>query len=194
MAIGSMWETCFSAGIACRIAGGHSLCSRAMIIRDELPGDRTAIAQVTAAAFAGVRHSDQTEPAIVAGLRAAGVLALSLVAVDDGAVIGHVAFSPVTVAGRNCGWFGLGPISVLPERQGKGIGGALIWRGLARLRSQDAAGCVILGDPTYYRRFGFERDDRLLYDGAPPEYFMRLSLRGEPPSGRVDYHPAFSGG
>lgn len=165
-----------------------------MLIRPEEEGDHIAIAHVTARAFADAEHSDQTEPQIIERLRAADALAISLVAIEDGTVIGHIAFSPVTIDGNHEGWFGLGPVSVLPGHQANGIGGALIHQGLDLLRTQSAAGCVVLGDPGYYHRFGFQQDERLRYEGAPPEYFMRLTFTAhEAPSGLVDYAPAFDG-
>ncbi|PTD21134.1 GNAT family N-acetyltransferase [Sphingomonas fennica] len=163
-----------------------------MIIRKEQPQDHAAIARITADAFAGVDHSDGTEPAIISALRDAGALALSLVAVDDdGRIAGHAAFSPVTIDGREGGWFGLGPVAVRPDRQRAGIGGALIRAGLEELRRQGAGGCVVLGEPAYYRRFGFERDEALYYDGAPAAYFMRIAFADPAPEGRVEYHPGF---
>lgn len=165
-----------------------------MLIRDEQEGDHTAIADVTARAFDGAEHSDHTEPAIIERLRAADALTISLVAVKDAALIGHVAFSPVTINGAQGRWFGLGPVSVEPDHQSEGVGSALIREGLERLRLEGAAGCVVLGDPAYYSRFGFEQFDDLRYEGAPPEYFMRLNLTAEIiPTGRVDYAPAFTG-
>jgi len=166
---------------------------RTMMIRKEQEGDHSAIAKVTAQAFAGLEHSDQTEPEIIARLRTAGALTISLVAVEGDTVVGHVAFSPITIDGADKGWFGLGPVSVRPDHQQLGIGSALIRMGLAQLCSQGAAGCVVLGDPAYYCRFGFERDDGLRYYGAPSEYFMRLNFAAEVPTGRVDYAPAFAG-
>ncbi len=162
-----------------------------MIIRAEQAQDIAAIGDVTAQAFAGVAHSDQTEPAIVAALRDAGALSVSLVAVDRDEVVGHIAFSPVTIDREDSNWFGLGPVSVRPDRQGEGAGSALIRQGLDILKAQGAAGCVLLGDPAYYRRFGFENDAGLRYEGAPPEYFMRLAFDGAAPAGRVDYHAGF---
>ncbi|TPG19989.1 N-acetyltransferase [Sphingomonas koreensis] len=165
-----------------------------MLIRQEQQSDHAAIAYVTAEAFAGAEHSDQSEPEIIARLRTAGALTISLVAIEGDTIAGHVAFSPVTINGADRGWFGLGPVSVRPDQQGKGIGTALIEHGLEQLRSQSAAGCVVLGDPAYYRRFGFEHDVGLRYEGPPPEYFMRMNLAaGETPTGRVDYAPAFTG-
>ena len=162
-----------------------------MKIRAEEERDHHAIAEVTARAFAAMEHSNQTEPAIIAALRKAGALSLSLVAVDGEDVIGHIAFSPVTIDGKDGGWFGLGPVSVHPDRQGVGIGGALIRQGVDQLRAQGAAGCVLLGEPTYYRRFGFENDNSLRYEDAPPEYFMRMAFGSSVPRGRVEYHSGF---
>lgn len=161
-------------------------------IRPERPADMLIIRQLTDAAFKGADYSSGTEGAIIGALRAADALSVSLVATIDEAVVGHVAFSAVTIDGADIGWFGLGPVSVQPDLQAKGIGGALIREGLKRLRSAGAKGCIVLGDPTYYRRFGFEHDPALTYDGAPPEYFMRLSLDGSKVSGAAAYHPAFS--
>jgi predicted N-acetyltransferase YhbS len=160
------------------------------VIREERPGDVETIAGVIERAFAAAEHRDGTEAQIVERLRAAGALALSLVAERDGAVVGHAAFSPVTVNEAQ-GWFGLGPVAVEPERQGQGIGAALIEAGLARLRSSGAQGCVVLGDPAYYARFGFRVVRGLTYPGAPAEYFQALAFSGHPPRGEVRYHPAF---
>src|SRR5690606_5035028 len=122
----------------------------------------------------------------------AGDLTISLVPVQDAQLIGHIAFSPVTIANASVEWFGLGPVSVGPAHQGRGIGSALIGHGLDRVRALGAAGRVVVGEPAQYS--AFERDDRLTYEGAPPEYFMRISLTAdEPPIGRVDYAPAFVG-
>lgn len=161
-------------------------------VRTERPEDATAIGAVTTAAFAGAVHSSGTEAAIVAALRAAGALSVSLVALGNGEIVGHVAFSPVTIDGEGSGWFGLGPVSVRPDRQRAGIGRALIEEGLARLSAGGAAGCVVLGDPAYYARFGFVADPALRYADAPPAYFQRLVFSGPPPAGRVTYHVGFA--
>jgi putative acetyltransferase len=162
-----------------------------MPIRQERPGDADSIRALTAAAFKGVAHSDQTEAQIVDALRAAGALTLSLVAMRDGEIVGHVAFSPVRINGATGHWQGLGPVSVWPERQRKGIGQALIREGLAQLKALASAGCVVLGDPGYYGRFGFIYDPGLVYGQAPPGYFQRLTLSGADPKGEVTYHPGF---
>jgi putative acetyltransferase len=160
------------------------------LIRPEQPGDEMAISGVISEAFAAAEHSDGTEARIVEQLRAAGSLTLSLVAQDDG-VVGHVAFSPVEISDGSACWFGLGPVAVAPHRQGAGIGAALIEQGLEQLRSMGAAGCVVLGEPGYYGRFGFRHDPELMYPGPPPEYFQCLVLNGEPARGEVRYAPAF---
>lgn len=163
-----------------------------MQIRDERDEDAAAISRITAAAFAGAPHSSGTEARIVEALREAGALTVSLVAAsDDGRIVGHIAFSPVQIDGVAGRWYGLGPVSVAPDLQRQSIGGALIREGLARLAALNADGCVLLGDPSYYSRFGFVSDPALTYGGAPSPYFQRLLLRGEPPKGDVRYHPAF---
>lgn len=162
-----------------------------MILRLEFPGDEAAIGALTAAAFAGQAHSDGSEPAIVERLRANRELALSLVADDAGKIIGHVAFSPVTISDGTTDWFGLGPVSVEPARQGEGIGSALIERGVLLVREAGARGIVLLGDPAFYARFDFAHDPQLAYPGLPPEYFQRLMLAGAAPTGIVSYSPAF---
>lgn len=160
-------------------------------IRPERAGDERAIHEIVQAAFDGHPHSDGSEPAIVDALRADGDLTISLVAEDGGKIVGHVAFSPVAISDGSEGWFGLGPVAVAPQRQRKGIGAALIERGLALLRERDAAGCVVLGDPAYYGRFGFTHDPALTYPGPPPEYFQRLVMGASSASGVVTYAHAF---
>lgn len=162
-----------------------------MIIRDEKPADAEAIRALISAAFRDAEHSSGTEAAIVDVLRTAQVMTVALVAQDGDDVIGHIAFSPVTIDGEAMDWYGLGPVAVLPERQGLGIGQALIRTGLERLRALGAQGCVVLGDPAYYRRFGFHADRRLRLADVPPDYFQCLALAGEIPEGSVSYHPGF---
>jgi len=82
-------------------------------------------------------------------------------------------------------------VSVAPDRQSQGIGRALIEAGLADLRQRGARGCVVMGEPAYYGRFGFVPDPRLTYPGPPPEYFMALAFGPAEGSGDVRYHPAF---
>ena len=164
-----------------------------MIIRPERAGDVDAIRALTETAFKTAPHADGTEHIIIDRLRAAGALTLSLVAEADGAVVGHVAFSPVSVSDGSPDWYGLGPIAVDPARQGEGIGSGLVREGLARLKALGAAGCVLLGDPVYYGRFGFAPDPKLTLDGVPPEYFMRVAFSPVYGGGTVSYHPGFYG-
>lgn len=161
-------------------------------IRDEQPRDVEPIGEVTRAAFAGHPHSSDTEHLIVAALRRCGALTTSLVAEEAGRLVGHVAFSPVTIADGSPYWYGLGPVSVVPERQRRGIGTALIEEGLARLRELGAAGCVVLGEPNYYTRFGFACDPQLSYAGVPQGYFLAILLGKTRAVGEVCYHTAFA--
>ena len=160
-------------------------------MRREAPGDEAAIHALTAAAFADMPFADGDEPELVDALRAAGDLTLSLVAVDGAAIVGHIAFSPVAISDGTRAWYGLGPVSVAPAIQRRGIGSALIRRGLADMGERGAGGIVLLGSPAYYARFGFGHDPELCYPGPPPAYFQRLVLAGEAPRGIVTYVAAF---
>ncbi|BDI59984.1 GNAT family N-acetyltransferase [Qipengyuania nanhaisediminis] len=163
----------------------------AITIRPEAPGDEKIIFALTEAAFSDMEHSDGDEQHLVDRLRADGDLALSLVAEDGERIVGQIAFSPVEIADGAQGWFGLGPVSVWPELQRKGIGGALIRRGIADLRARGARGIVLLGSDTYYPRFGFEPAAPMTYAPAPARYFQALVLDGDKPSGAVSYARAF---
>lgn len=160
-------------------------------IREERAGEAAAIGAITEAAFRTARHSDGNEAAIVAGLRDAGALTLSMVAEEGGEIIGHAAFSPVRIDGAAGDWHGLGPVSVRPDRQSEGIGGRIIRAGLDRLTTMGAHGCVVFGNPAYYGRFGFVADPALAYAGAPAGFFQRIVIAGSAPTGAVSYHPAF---
>ncbi len=172
----------------------HSAAETAMplTIRPEQPSDSDAIETLTIAAFRNAPHSSHTEHFIVRALRAAGALSISLVAVENEVILGHVALSPVSISSGASGWFGLGPISVSPERQGQGIGTQLMRAALDSLRAQGAAGCVLLGEPAYYGRFGFKADPALVLPEVPEEYFQALSFGGPLPQGIVTYHAAFA--
>jgi putative acetyltransferase len=162
-----------------------------LIIRNETPDDVGTIAEITIAAFKTLVISRHTEHFIVEALRAAKVLTLSIVAEIDGRVVGHIAFSPVTLSDGIPSWYGLGPLSVLPELQRKGIGKALIEEGLSRLKSLNAQGCCLLGHPEYYRKFGFQNTTGLRLDGVRAEFFFALSFNGHLPHGTVTFHEAF---
>ncbi|WP_076592461.1 GNAT family N-acetyltransferase [Herminiimonas arsenitoxidans] len=163
-----------------------------MIIRPEQHSDIQTIADVTRAAFADHPYSDHFEQFIINALRDAGALSISLVAEIDDQIVGHIAFSPVSISDRSSNWYGLGPVSVLPQWQKQGIGKALIHHGLALLKENHAQGCVLLGEPDYYCRFGFQPSANLILAGVPPEYFLALSFDGKFHKGNVDYHAAFS--
>ena len=160
-------------------------------IRNESSDDIDAITALTAAAFEHEEHSSHTESFIVNALRRNKQLTVSLVAVENDEIVGHVAISPVRISSGATGWYGLGPISVRPDRQNKGIGSALMNAALAELKRLGGAGCVLLGDPGYYRRFGFKVQPGLTLAGVPPEYFQALSLDGVFPVGSVQYQAAF---
>jgi putative acetyltransferase len=163
-----------------------------MIIRNETESDIQAIAEVTKTAFATLAISQHTEQFIINALRAAGALTVSLVAEIDGNVVGHVAFSPVTISDGNLHWHGLGPVSVLPQYQRQGIGTALIREGFSRLKARGAQGCVLVGDPAYYQRFGFRNLPVLTLEGVPQQYFLALPFEDQTPRGVVVFHSAFS--
>lgn len=162
-----------------------------MVIRPEKPSDFEAIRHVHVKAFANHPFSRQTEHLIVDALRNANALTISLVAEDRGNVIGHIAFSPVSTTGLDAGWYTLGPVGVLPDRQRQGIGSRLIAEGIKALKQLGAKGCVMVGDPDYYRRFGFRNTPSLGIQGVPPEYFMCLPFTDQVPQGYVTLHPAF---
>jgi putative acetyltransferase len=161
------------------------------IVRSETPADIDAISEVTAAAFATLAVSQHTEQYVIRALREAGALSVSLVAEVDGRVVGHVAFSPVRISDGTAGWYGLGPVSVLPEHQRRGIGKALIERGLARVRERGGQGCALVGDAGYYARFGFRSVPGLVHEGVPPEVFLVLPFTDAVPQGRVVFHEGF---
>lgn len=165
-----------------------------MLIRDETAADAAQVDALIRAAFAGMPHSDGSEPRVMAALRDAGDGVIALVAVEHGVPVAQVAFSAVTVDNRPSGWHGLGPVAVRPDRQRRGFGSALIRCGLDRLRASGSAGCVVLGDTGYYARFGFRRDPRMTAPGLPAEHFMVLPFGDAVPTGAVGYHRAFSVG
>jgi predicted N-acetyltransferase YhbS len=160
-------------------------------IRAEESDDHEAISALITAAFLEAEHRDGNEAAIVEALRSDGALAISLVACDGPQLVGHAAFSEVALDREHCGWFGVEPVAVLPAHQRRGIGKALIDAGLAMLRTRGARGCVVLGDPDYYRRFGFTADPRLMLAGVPPAYFQYLAFAPHQPAGIVEFHAAF---
>jgi putative acetyltransferase len=162
-----------------------------MIIRPEKLSDAAAIGEVVAAAF-----GQPGEAELVSRLRDNGDLVLSLVAEDGDAVVGHVAFSRVWIEGdgvRSPG-IGLAPVAVLPARQRQGVARALIGAGHLRLKTLGEKIVFVLGDPDYYKRFGFSHEVAkpfaCVYQG---DYLQALRLSGDAPAaGEVIYPPAFA--
>ena len=162
-------------------------------IRSERPADHAAIRRVTELAFRGKPYAGGDEQDVIDRLRAAGALTLSLVASVDAEIVGHCAFSPADAPDPSQPWFALGPVSVLPAFQHQGIGAALIEHGLSTIRSQGALGCILTGNPNYYRRFGFRVAPQNAPDNEPAEFFMIKIFAGDEPSGAFRFHQAFYG-
>jgi putative acetyltransferase len=164
----------------------------AIEIRREEATDIARIGEITELAFREAPHTCGREHLLVDTLRNAGALTLSLVAVSGHEIVGHVAASPVTVSTATGEWFGIGPISVRPRFQRQGIGSRLMDSALSQLREKGARGCVLVGDPKFYNRFGFRSDPSLIVPGVPPE--VSLSLRFCPcnDNGTVTFHAAFA--
>ncbi|MDY0275516.1 MAG: N-acetyltransferase [Desulfomicrobium sp.] len=162
-----------------------------ILIRDEKESDYELISQVTKAAFAPLDMSEHNEQFIIKALRRAQALSLSLVAEIDGQVVAHIAFSPVTISSQIQGWYGLGPLSVHPRFQGQGIGTALVKKGVARLKNLKAKGCVLVGHPGYYQKFGFQNVQGLVVQEIAQEFVLALSFDGHLPQGQVDFHQGF---
>lgn len=164
------------------------------LIRPETSDDIPAIRTVNEAAFGRPAEAD-----LVDRLRATGYLLVSLVAVEDDTVVGHIAFSPVRLAdaGAQPLGVGLGPMAVLPAYQNRGIGSALVRAGLDACRGQGAAYAVVLGHPDYYPRFGFVPASRFALRcqwPVPDDVFMAQELRSHALAGRqglAQYDPAF---
>ena len=155
-----------------------------IVIRAETSSDVGAITEVTIAAFEALEISNHTEQFIIEALRAAKALTVSLVAEVEGRVVGHIAFSPVTVSDGTTNWYGLGPVSVVPEYQRRGIGKALIQEGLSRLKDRNAKGCCLVGHPEYYRKFGFKNVPTLASRAFHTRYSFALSFDGPFPTRR----------
>jgi putative acetyltransferase len=163
-----------------------------IVIRNEIESDIKAISEITKAAFDTLPISNHTEQFIIDALRDANALTISLVAVAGEKVVGHIAFSPVTISDGSLGWYGLGPISVLPEFQKQGIGKSMIREGLSSLKSLGAKGCVLVGDPNYYERSGFRSPQDMVIDGVPQENVLVLAFDENKARGVVTFHEGFT--
>lgn len=162
-------------------------------IREELPTDYALIYRLTQIAFKPKAFSDGTEADVIDRLRTSGDLTLSLVAENDTEVVGHIAFSPVNIGRFTTGWYGLGPVAVHPDHQGKGIGSSLIKKGLRLLRERNADGCALIGDPNYYSRFGFVSDGEVQYNDVHSKNVQWISFGELRPTGELIFSPAFDG-
>lgn len=160
-----------------------------MLIRNETAGDIPAIGRCITQALLLLAQSTGTEAGIVDRLRAEGALSLSLVAEEEGAVIGYLAASAARI-GKQGGWGLIGPLTVLPSRHREGIGTALMDEALLRLRAT-CRGAALVGDPAYYRRFGFRAFPGLSVAGCPPKVVQALPFDGSAPRGELIHHPAF---
>lgn len=160
-------------------------------IRTETSADRDAIRALTSRAFATMPFSSGTEAAIIDRLRDQGLLTLSLVAILDERLAGHAAFSSAAGAAGSEVWAALGPISVEPGLQRRGIGKRLIAEGLSRLVQQGMKGCILVGDPAYYQQSGFTLAPRYCPASAPPAFFMMRKFGAADPPGILDFQPTF---
>lgn len=162
-------------------------------IREEQADDINSIRTITQTAFVGRPYSQGTEHLIVDALREQKVLTLSLVAEYDGIIAGHIAFSPITINSLFCNWYGLGPLSVNPPLQKQGIGSALVRESLSRMKKiESLGGIVVLGNPDYYKKFGFVSQNDLVLPNVPAEHFLVQSFAGKIPAGNASFHSAFS--
>jgi len=162
-----------------------------IIIRDQTDDDFAAVHELVIAAFKTLPVASGTEQFIMDALWRNGAATVALVAEDGGEIIGQAAFSKVFVGGQDVRWHGCGPVSVLPARHKQGIGSALMRAGLERLRALGSKGCVVVGDPNYYPRFGFANTAAIFEPGVPPEVFMAIRFAGEMPKGEVKFDEAF---
>jgi len=163
-----------------------------LIIRNEQTADIDTITRLTETAFQHEPHSHHTEQFIIQALRRSQQLTISLVALEQDQIVGHIAISPVNISSGATGWYGLGPISVWPEKQLQGIGSTLVKTALAKLQHLGGLGCVLVGDPVFYHHFGFKNHPHLIYPGIPQEYVMALSFGSDVPEGKISFHPAFA--
>ena len=169
----------------------HNISGHEITLRKETVADIETITEVTMAAFKDHPIGHQTEQFIIKALRKADALALSIVAELDGRVVGHIAFSRVTISDGTPDWHGLGPISVLPEYQKQGIGKSLVNEGLSSLKALGGQGCALVGDPNYYKQLGFRNFPELVYEGVPQEVFLVLPFNEKVPQGTVVFQEAF---
>ena len=160
-------------------------------IRPEASGDRAAVHALNAAAF-----ETRAEADLVDRLREQAEGYIGLVAEQGGEIVGHIAFSPVTLAPAHphLDVRGLAPMAVAPGRQRQGVGSALVRAGLDACQASGADAVVVLGHPAYYPRFGFASGALACAYDVPPEAFMALALTPGALKGvaaTAHYHPTF---
>lgn len=163
-------------------------------IRPETETDRKGVWEVTRSAFSDKPYADGDEQDLIDNLRQIGALTVSLVAIDESELVGQITFSPATISSGIGKWFALGPVSVLPERQGEGIGGMLIETGMDVIEALEAWGCILTGDPEYYSRHGFNFAKEHCPDDEPEEKFMIRLVGDKQPDGVFAFHEAFHAG
>jgi len=161
------------------------------VIRDQTADDFAAVHELVIVAFKTLPVACGREQFIMDALWNTGAATVALVAEDGGEIVGQAAFSKVTIGGRDVGWHGCGPVAVLPTRHKQGIGSALMRTGLERLRALGSKGCVVVGDPNYYKRFEFANTAEMFVPGVPPQYFMAIGFEGAMPKGEVKFDKAF---
>jgi putative acetyltransferase len=165
-----------------------------MIVRAERPGDEAQIRAVHLAAFPTPVEADLVEQ-----LKVDGDAAISLVADDDSEIVGHVLFSRMEVEAdrRPVEALALAPVAVLPHRQRRGIGSALIEAGLREAQAHGAELVFLVGEPDYYRRFGFAAATAAPFESPYAGPYFQAKVLGNdftrPASGRADYAAAFAG-
>lgn len=142
-------------------------------IRNEMESDSAKISDIITLAFEHDPMSDKREAEI------------------GDQIVGHIAFSKVTIDEQFIDWYGLAPVSIATTHQNQGIGSILIREGIKRLKEMNAHGCVLLGEPSYYGRFGLKAHQLLVLPDIPAEYFQALSFSDKIPNGIVKYHNAF---
>lgn len=163
-----------------------------LTIRAATAADAAAITAVLQAAFAQHPHSQNQEYRLVEALRVQGGLSVALCAWQGEQLCGLVCASPVQLPMSAEGWYCIAPLAVLPALQGQGIGQQLMLAVLHKLQAIGAAGCVLVGEPDYYQRFGFSADPALTSAGIPPEYVLSRAFGSQQAQGEIIYHPAFA--
>jgi len=163
-----------------------------LLIRNEIPEDIARIREITELAFRDRAYSCKREHLIIDALRADRALTVSLAALTGSTIVGHVALSPVTISRASGSWYGLGPISVMPDFQRQGVGTAMMREALSHIAQRGASGCVLVGDPGYYIRFGFANDPSIVVEGVPSTFTLAHRFFPNSDHGVVNFHSAFA--